>query len=842
MKKLILGLGVSVFALSLTGCGSEVAVEEVKEKPLASRIGDSIDLSLAELLTKPRKQLAEMADEVAKQIQIQEKGRREGRLPFTLIPTLRLPLVVPVLREVHYSDKAGFSLPSYLAEDSKDSALALHLARHGDYEAAEKLVEPGDTETSQRIQEARFEREYPVEWTRLVALHLHIAQLRAVLDPQAARGTLGAALLSRGRQTLTRAAVAWREEKMVELAGQADATLADWGEVPALTTPFQPGLPRAAVTRLLRSVGDKRVLPALYTTRAFDLFALPFPDEGAEAVIASFDDADRLANLFVSYRAGLSEYFSEPAQLAFLLEERGLEGKDGPKETGLRSRVYGLGEVECAVSVVAHGAGVGAFVRFGSATDAKTTAKIERDFGGANLDRTFEQNRVLLAPEQLGKTELTIGAKALSQLRNPFGDLQLAQAELRRENGQNLASALLLRSTLEAGGQRPFHKLALPFWGAFGLGQIQGISDKSGGHIALTWEDTRTRYTLCLPYDTQPVELEISDRQAPEKLAEREKAALALDRLEREERLKAGKPLVRIARYLEQIELGMKRNEVLKFLPPGQGVVKHNMPGGLAITFRGEPARTDGFVVRQMFIRFDNDRVVELRARYIDGPAAGKDTRWMRDLLTAIRKRAGAQAELAPPWAKLWADLPAQKPAPLSYRWQDDITALVYQLDAGGVEIAVRDCSADPVVGLPLSPLEYLPRGPANVQLGDERQQLLQRWGVSQPVIAGDGALVLRPAQGSPFDAFLIYFGNDHAMRIVARHVPNANRANPSQAVIEAWGRELPTLGWPRRQDQVVNDILQSFGWHDDRTRIRIFWQETETGPPRIFTEWKELQ
>src|SRR5439155_24637273 len=113
-------------------------------------------------------------------------------------------------------------------------------------------------------------------------------------------------------------------------------------------------------------------------------------------------------------------------------------------------------------------------------------------------------------------------------------------------------------------------------------------------------------------------------------------------------RWKAGKPLVRIARYLEQIELGMKRAEVLKSLPPGQGAVKHTIPGGLAITFRGEPARTDMFVVRQMFIRFDNDRVVELRARYVDGPGGGKDARWMRDLLTAIKRRAGAAAERAP--------------------------------------------------------------------------------------------------------------------------------------------------------------------------------------------------
>src|SRR5579871_342606 len=749
MRKLMISLAAGVLALALAGCGSEVPVEEVKEKPLGSRIGDSIDLSLAELLTKPRKQLADLADEMVKTIQIQEKGRREARVPFTLLPTLRLPLAVPVLREAHYSDKAGFSLPPYVAEESMDSALALHFARYGDHGAAEKLVEANDAETSKRIQEARFQREYPVEWTRLVALHLHLAQmrlatgdvegatelvvlhkqLRDVLDPQAAQGTLGAVLLSQGRQTLTRAAAAWREEKMDELAAQADAALAAWGDVPTLTIPFQLGIPRAQITRLLKSVGTGHVLPALCTARAFDLLALPFPDEGAEAVLAAFDDADRLENVLVTYRAGYSELFPAPVHLAFLLEEHHFGNKEPAKETGMHSRVYQLGDLECAVTVVAHGPGCGAIIRFGAAPQAKTSAKLDRDFGGANLDRTYEQNRILLAPEQLGKTGFPIGAKALSQLRNPLSGLQLAQAELRREGGHNVASTLLLRSAPEAGSQRSLHQFVLPFWTVFGLGQIQGISDGTGGHLAFTWEDARTRYTLRLPYETQPVELEISDRQGPEKLAEREKAAVEQDRLEREERLKAGKPLVRIVRYLqqtdlEQIVLGMKRSEIQKFLPPGQAVVKQTIPGGMAITFRGEPLRTDASVVRQVFIRFDNDHVVELRARYVDGPAAGKDARWMKDLVTLIRKRAGAPAEAAPPWAKLWSDLPAQRPAPLLYRWQDDITALFYQRDAAGVEIAVRDCTADPAVGLPLPPLEYLPRGPVNVQLGDQRQQL----------------------------------------------------------------------------------------------------------------------
>jgi hypothetical protein len=869
MKKYIFSLVAVVFALLPAGCSSPtLPAEEIRDKPLASRLGDSIDISLAELLTKPRAELAGMATEYATRIQMQEQGRREGRLPFGLIPKLRLPLAVPVLREAQYSARAGFSLPPYLEEGKKDSGLAIHVARHGDSEAAAHLVEPGDAETSRQIQASRFEQNYPVEWTRLVGLLLHVAQmrlatgdveggtelvvlhrqLRAVLDPKAAQGTLGAVLLPRGRETLARAAAAWRADKKLELAAQADAALADWGDVPALTLPFQVGTPRAAFTRLLRSSGEGRTLAAPSIARAFDLLTLPFPDDGAKAVIACFDDADRLAELVITYRTGFGESFPEPALLALLLEERPLQGEDGSRDAGVRRRSYHLGVADCAVSVVDHGAGVGAIVQLGGVKESSTKPKLTRDFGGANLDGTFEQTRMRLTPEQRGATGVTIRGKALTQIRNPLPALQPVEAELRREKGQNLASALVLRYAVDAGGPPALHKLALPLWTTYGPAQFQGVSDNGGGHLVLIWEDSRTRYMLRSPYDTdQPVEFEIADRQGPAS-AERETAAAALERREREQRLKMGKPLVRIARYLEpmQIELGMRRSQVLQLLPPGQAVVKREIPGGLAITFRGEPVRTDPFVLRQMFIRFDNSgRVVEMRARYLDGPDAGQG-RWMTDLLTKIKKRAGAPAQGPSPWVNLWNDLPPQKPDPLLCRWHDDITALVYQRDAAGVELALRDRAGEREVTPVMPPLEYLPRGPAKVQLGVKRKELLKSWSITKPVITEDGALVLRPPQSSPFDALLVWFDNhDQATRIVARHVPNgvnlASAAQWSQAILDAWNRELATLGWHRRQDLTANEVLQSLGWHDDRTRVRIFWQESDTGPPRLYTEWKEL-
>src|SRR5581483_7609312 len=169
-------------------------------------------------------------------------------LHLSLLPDLHLPLILPVWRQSQYSTKNGFSLPPYAGEQSKDSVLAVHVARYGDTEAGRQMVEPGDTAALDQIDKDRYEREYPVEWTRLVAMLLHAAQirlaagdvdggtelvvlhrqLRQVLDAKAAQGPLGADLLSRGWKTLNAAASAWRAEKKLELAGDADAAVAEW--------------------------------------------------------------------------------------------------------------------------------------------------------------------------------------------------------------------------------------------------------------------------------------------------------------------------------------------------------------------------------------------------------------------------------------------------------------------------------------------------------------------------------------------------------------------------------------------------------------------------------------
>jgi hypothetical protein len=191
------------------------------------------------------------------------------------------------------------------------------------------------------------------------------------------------------------------------------------------------------------------------------------------------------------------------------------------------------------------------------------------------------------------------------------------------------------------------------------------------------------------------------------------------------------------------------------------------------------------------------------------------------------------------------AGLPEKKPVASLGTWQDDLTVMTCQTDAASAEVVLRDWPAAKGTPPTLGPLQSLPRGPEGCGLGEGREQLLQRWTIKKPEIV-DGAMILRPAAGGRYDALLVYFDDDKVSRILARHALPAKHAptQPSQmatALTEVWGRDLATLGWPRRQDAYDKGTLTGMGWHDDRSQIWLYWQDTAQGPPRIFTEWKDV-
>jgi hypothetical protein len=845
------------------GCGQEVQEEAAPEAEAPPpRLGDSIDTSLAELLGKPRAELAAMADDWAARAQLQEQYRRERRVEYTLLPAARFPLVVPALRGAHFSPETGFSLPPYTAEGTADSDLALHLARYGDDEAARKLAAANDAQAKRRIDECRYERTYPVEWTRLVGLMLHVAQmrlaqdesdaatelvvlhrqLREVLDAKAAHGPLGAALLHPGRQALAQAATAWHGSQRTELlANDIEAALAGWGEAPTAVPAVAPGTGRTEIARMLRSPGQGRVVAALTTARALDLFDLPLPPEGAQAVLALFDGSDRLSEILVTYRPGVSAIYPTPRELANVLEQDGVSGKDS-KTPGLLTRSYAFGGFTCEAVVVSRGNPVGAFARLGGEDPATGTPP--RDLGIVHLDRGFEQNRVRLAPEDAGPVVRTERPAVLARLKNPLSRVKPTLAAVERAGDQDVTARVHL--AYEGAGGSTLHETALRLWSECGPGRINGLEDENGGHLVITWQDARTKISLRWPYASgEALELDAEDVSGTEP-ARRAVEAAAFDRQERRDRLESGAPLTRLPRYLDSaaVRLGATRAQVQPALPRGESVVKRNVADGIVVNFTGEPPQGAPQIARQSFIRCDTaGKVVELRTRYGPGTASAN---WSQVLLNDLKRRYGTPAQLPATWAQVWADLPALKPAAALCRWQDDITVLTCQRDAWGVELILRDVSGpDPAPEVLAAP-QLLPRGPeGEAALGATRDDALKAAGGKSQTLE-DGALLLAPRSPGLYDALFVWLDGDRVTRLVARYAqqapPKAKAPQLTRILSEAWGRDARAFGWPARQDAAEGTTLPGLGWQDEHTRVRLFWQESDNGPARLYTEWKDLQ
>ena len=233
--------------LAFAGCDATVEPDQPQTPAKTSEV------SLAALLAKPRAELSQLCDEWTTNVRYLENEHRDGSLPFTLLPKLHLPRAIPVWRQARFNATTALSLPPYLTDGRKDNEAALHLARYGDLSAARQLADLGSADVLKQIEALACEQNYPVEWTRLVTLMLHSAQLRlatddrdalheiiaihrqlqTVLDAKAARGALGTALLPQGRISLSQAAQALRDAGDTELAEQTQSELTTWGDVSA---------------------------------------------------------------------------------------------------------------------------------------------------------------------------------------------------------------------------------------------------------------------------------------------------------------------------------------------------------------------------------------------------------------------------------------------------------------------------------------------------------------------------------------------------------------------------------------------------------------------------------
>ena len=794
---------------------------------------------LPEMLDRPRVVLAGLGDTWLEKVRRQQVLYRQASVRFELLPELRLPLAVPVWRQAKYSAKAGMSLPPYLADGGRDAGLALHLARFGDVEAARQLA-GGDPDVLARLDGLRLGRNYPAEWTRLAALMLYHhefrlaagdaeaahdllkvhEEVRKALDDKAQAGPLGAALLPRGWSVLHQTAAAWKANGKEELGQQIERALSAWGQAPSLKPALTPGTARADVARLLGGTARGRALLAPSPLRALDVLGLPFPDEQAEAVVACFDPADRLTDVLVVYQSGLSEAYPRPAQLAQLLEEHTI-GEEVPGD--LPGRRYRLGSAVCDVVLTPGSPFAGGLVRAGAKAVAAPTG-LPRDFGLVRLDRSFTQNRIRLAPRQSGSRIAVTDAKTLAALELPVPAAQRAKAVLQREGAEDVVAGLTVRYTQEL-RRRGLTQLALPLWQVAGAGQLAGGG--KDGALALAWEDSRTRYVLHLPQTEEAApELEVADRADGQGLRQQAERAHAWDRQERRERLDKQRPLTRLPRELEGLRLGAPRAAVLSNLPSGEGVLKRDLADGVLVTVLGAP-QEGAPSVRELYVHFDRVGAADgLRVRYAAGAGSPAGT-----FLKSLQGRAGAAEEVQ-----------VGRGGSRSSSWQDDLTALVCREEAAGLDVTLWDRPRDQD-GDGRRPLAYLPRGPEGCALAMSRDELARGWGALEPAKASQ-PLVLTPKEGGPHDALLVWLEADRVVRVVARHrqpdEPGMAPAQAAKALAEAWGQEAAVLGWPRHQ-QSRDGVGQSWANHDDRTQVRVFWQQNRGEAPRVYTEWLDL-
>jgi hypothetical protein len=844
-------------------------------------LGDHTDISLADWLAKPRAELAKLAEEMAGNVEKQQDFSRTNVETLDLLPKLHAPVTVPVFTRSVYSEAAGFSLPPYLKQGAKDPVVALHLARNGDREAALKLADPADKAFVSEIDAWRGERNYPVEWTRLVALTLQSAQfkvahgqiegatelvllhkqLRELLDAKAAKGPLGAALLPLGREALKLAVPAWREPKENKplLAQDVEAALAEWGDIAAPVFGLTSHARKDEITQLLGVVGEGRTISAAKpeeVERSLDFLGVPLAHEGAKAVVAFLDAKDRLDDLLILYKPKINEHYPEPEHLAHHLVESGFVSQKPISGPGQVRQVFEGGGLNYDVTLFTHSNAAGAVIRLvpSAHADAKNSAvfaRNPREFGAIGLDRGYEANRLRLDPFAPGEPVKFEKTATLQKIAQPVAAFSPNGVILKREPGFDLLASVTLHWPADV-SLDGLYRLGLPLWSAYGKSRLETVEDVEGGSLVLTWENATTRLRLVVPNAEKSPELIAEDARGKQGLAARADVAAKIDRDERLARLEAGKPETRLPRALEVnalttnglqfegLHLGIDREEALAALPNTQTLRRQTLTDGLSLLFLSEPPPKATFWARQMFLRFGQDKkLVEVRVRYQEGPA--QPSPQAPGLLESLQRTAGAPEELPAPWAALWTDISAPRRHPILYRWRDDATLLTFQRDEGGAEVTLRDCPADYPLGLNLPPLQFCSRGVETCALGDLRTQVLERYNNKQPHKLGNGAEVLTEPVASPYDVLLVWYEKGKVSRIIGRQRAKSGvAANEVGAALQtAWSVNIDHLGYVRRFEGQRGQVQAAYGWHDDVTRVRTFAQETEEGI-RLFTEFRD--
>jgi hypothetical protein len=852
MKRMSFSLFALFGAVLLAGCNRGGEENELvgSAVPLGTiDLTEGVDeVDLAAWLKLPREDLARRSDEVEKTLQQKEIMQRQGRLVYSLLPELRMPRATPIFREARYVPGQKHSMPPYVAEGKRDTAVALHLARHGDHEAAAQLVDPADAAAVAEITTLSKKKNYPLEWTRLVSLTQQAAivdlasdnfegakrilavqrQLRKLLDDETSKSPLGVVLLNRGLNTLKQAAGAWNKSGRGALSAQAEKLIGDLG----LTALWSPTLPagRDALAGVFGTQATGPGVIAASPMRALDLLDLPLPADVADTVVGFVDKDGGLAEVWVTYRPALEALQIHTAeQLAGALEDYRV-GLPVEAPEDYSRRLWSLVDCRVTATVPRQHDSVGALVRLETKETPAATV-LPRNFGPVSFDHTLEQNRRLTAWNKPRANTLVLTDKAMAAVTNPLPARTLGHVDLVREGKTDVLGRVHFdfpETPKEA--SLALGETARPLFAS--LGRPDAVfSNQPRGQVDLVWKDANTRYVLHFPQRrNEAVALEVTDvsGKAPDV---RQRQARDNDAKDRLARIESKAPFTRLPRELEGATLGMSKEEFLKTLPNVKELVRRDIPGGVMAAFLGTPIGGEA-AVREWFARFNDDRLIELRVRYADAP--GRKPGGYLKKFDAIRRVGGAPETAT--LASAWAELP-QAGNTLRHTWQDDLTAIVCRQEPFGLEVTLRDCPAASPAGVPLSPINYLGQGTALCKVGMTKSQL-QRL---SPKLH-DGAFLVPPMSNEPYDAVLVWLDRDRVIRVVARHKVEAGRTatDAARALPETWGRESARIGWPMRQE-VDGNLLQGLGSRDDYVRFRLFWRDDRNGVA-TFSEWKEVR
>jgi hypothetical protein len=848
---------IPILGLGLGGCSSSAPPAETpaSRSPLTTPTDQEEADDLRRELTRPRQELAEQCQLWEEKVRQQQLLCRQGQTPLLLGPAGGIPLALPVWQQAHFSSYWGFSVPPYLGKEP-DSGLALHLARLGDSQAAERLLEPGDRQSQEEVARLRGAKNYPLEWTRLAALRLTAAecrlargdkeavaelarwhqQIRQALEAPAQQGPLGAALLARGRTALQQAAARWRAQGQSQEAAAAEAALASWGEVPPPQPVLRPGLSRAAVERLLRHTGQGRALCAPQTLRALDLLALGLPAESLEAVVLCFDAQEQVEEILLCYAPGAERFYPQPQHLAWLLENQ-----ESGQESSLPwpQRSYSWSELECLVDLTPGHSRTAGLVRLHSRkarTDARQSLWLSRDLGIAHLDLSFSAQRWRRAPQQPGPAVHLRGDLATLGLRSPWPVDELAEVTLQRAAPADVLAQVRLRYRPEE-KRRPLAELALPLWQWGGAARLQ-IHPGEAGSLELLWEDRRTRYVLHLPAAPQEVpEGIVEDVHSDKELVQRQAEVLAQEQRARQERLRQQRPWNYLPRTWEQLTLGQSRAQVQERLSGRLARSQwRECAHGLMLALPPTPAAQEPNACELVLLFDAQDRLTAVRAFY--PRQKGRPFSPERFFLSSWEKRYGLPEKEMDRLPFSEANIPVEEKG----SWWDDSSWLSYWQHPLGMTVLLTD---RPSEGQPpaLPAICYLPRGPEGLELGMTRQEVLK----AGKVLSADGPLILAPSADRPYDLLVCWLEADGAgvarlRRLLARHreapPPDASPAQLGERVADAWRQVAPLLGWPRRQT-TRDGALQSWSTADDSCLVRIFWQRTPEEGPRLYTEWR---